>query len=78
MKNEKKIKNMLIHYLVMKYGEAEREHAKKETVYVIKKDRRNEFRYVSRFIAAERKRLADMNKELDVLEDLIKSSTSSP
>ena len=76
MKNNE-IKTMLIHYLVMKYGEAEREHAKKETAYVIKKDRRNEFRYVSRFIAAERKRLADMRNSLDALEDLIKSSSAS-
>ena len=62
----------------MKHGEEEKKHAKKEAKYVVKKDGRNEFRYVSSFIAAERKRLADMNKELDVLEDLIKSSTSSP
>ena len=74
MKNKQKIKKMLVNYLVHKHGGA-MEQAREEVGYVIKKDR---CKYILMFIAAERKRLADMNKELDALEDLIKSSTSSP
>ena len=75
MKNKQKIKKMLVNYLVHQHGGA-MEQAREEVGYVIKKD--NRCKYILMFIAAERKRLADMNKELDVLEDLIKSSTSSP
>ena len=76
MKNKQKIKKMLVNYLVQRHGEAREKQAREEVGYVIKKD--NRCKYIKMFIAAERKRLADMNKELDVLEDLIKSSTSSP
>ena len=77
MENKQKIKNMLVNYLVHHHGGASKKQARQareEVRYVIKKDK--EYRYIKMFIAAERKRLVDMNTELDALEELIKSSSS--
>ena len=72
---EKDIRDGLVDYLVCE--KKEKKKAKKEANVTVKTGRRYRYAFLRRFISAERERLANMNRILDSLEELIKASNES-